>query len=49
VTFYMSESAWFVALAFVVVSAVIIHEIVTRRRNGRRGDSGTKDRPADGQ
>jgi len=49
VTFYTNESAWFVALAFIVVAAVVIHEIVTRRRNGRRGDSGTNDRPADGQ
>ena len=49
-TFYMGEPSWFIALAFVVVSLVIVHEIVTRRRNGRRDVSGTEERRSvDGQ
>lgn len=48
-TFYAGESAWFVVLAFVVVSAVIVHEIVTRRKGNRRNVSETEDRSGNGR
>jgi hypothetical protein len=49
VTFYAGESAWFVVLAFIVVTTVIIHEIITRRAEKRRGITDVEDRPTDGQ
>jgi hypothetical protein len=49
VTFYMGESAWFIVLAFIVITAVVIHEILTRRAVKRRGLSEIEDRPTDGQ
>jgi len=44
VTLYAGESAWLVVAAFIVVSAVIVHEIVTRRGGWGRGKSRRNDR-----